>query len=362
MGIDRLRLLPALLLILAMAALPVPVAAAQEVKIASLPGSESWSEYIEKSPVTAEEFTEDPLDAMRSFLPHDMAQTMRKSIEGYAGLLLFLLAAALLSFLIEGTENRTLLELVSACGCVLMTWTSLTELAEQICERLESWRLFLLGFIPIYAGVLTAGGEAASAAAANGFFLSGLCMLAQLLAVLLPPVLQCYLALSAACCISTEPALASACRALGRLMRKGLSLAGKAFSVLLGLQRIFTGQLDRTTTQLGQLLTGAVPVIGQSLSDASQVVLAGMQTVKSGLGFAAIAILAAEFLPLYIILMLHVALLSGCGLLCEAAGVHCCAALFGCLEEAVQGMAAATALFFGLTAAGTLLFAALGGG
>ena len=87
-----------------------------------------------------------------------------------------------------------------------------------------------------------------------------------------------------------------------------------------------------------------------------------MQLVKSGLGFAAIAFLAAEFLPLYMILMVHTVLLLGCELLCSAAGIGRCAALFGCLRQAVQALAAATALVFGIAVLGTALLFAMGGG
>ena len=39
-----------------------------------------------------------------------------------------------------------------------------------------------------------------------------------------------------------------------------------------------------------------------------------------------------------------------------------CAALFDCLREAVRGLAAATALFFGVAVVGTALMLSMGGG
>ncbi len=267
----------------------------------------------------------------------------------------------LVSFFIEGGKAG-LLDLAAAGGSALLPWATLSGLAETVCEKLAAWRLFLLGFVPVYEGVLAVGGETAAAAAAGGLFLAGLCVLAQLLCSWVPPLLHCYLALSVACCISTEAALASACRSVGRLFRQGLGWTGKIFGALLGLQRIFTAQLDTASRQLGHLLTGTVPIIGQSLSDAADAVLGGLQMLKTGLGFAAIAVLAAEFLPLYIILMVHAMLLFGCELLCTAGGIGRCAALFNCLREAVQGLAAATALFFGIAVLGTALLFAMGGG
>lgn len=155
-----------------------------------------------------------------------------------------------------------------------------------------------------------------------------------------------------ACCISTQKGLADGCRSAGRLLQKGLSLAGRLFAILLGLQRVVTLQLDKTTLQVGRFLTGSVPVIGDALSGAADAVLAGMQLLKSTLGLAGIALLGAEFLPLYLTLLVHLALLYGCVLLCDLAENRRCKALFSCLAEAVRCMAAVTALFFGLMAVG----------
>ena len=363
MGIDRLKrtILAGALAVMMVVGSPAARATGTQDGQALLPGSESWQPYLDDAPVEMEDFVEDPLDAVRRLLPGDMMRTVRDSVGSYAQVVLFLLLVMLISFFL-GEDKADLLDLAAAGGSALLCWTALAALAETVCEKLDSWRVFLLGFVPVYEGVLLAGGEATAAAAAGGLFLSGLCLLTQLLCSWVPPLLHCYLALSTACCISTEAALSAACRGVGRLFRKGLSWAGRAFGALLGLQRIFTCQMDRTSQQLGQLLTGTVPIIGQSLSDAASTVLSGIQLLKSGLGFAAIAFLAAEFLPLYMILMVHAVLLFGCEMLCSAAGIGRCAALFNCLREAVQGLAAATALVFGIAVLGTALLFMVGGG
>ena len=102
--------------------------------------------------------------------------------------------------------------------------------------------------------------------------------------------------------------------------------------------------------------------IVRALSDASEVVLAGMQLLKSTLGVAALLILGTEFVPLYLELMLHLAMLSACGLLCGVSGNERCSALFDCFSEAVRCMAAVAALFFGAAVFGVVLMFAIGGG
>ena len=60
--------------------------------------------------------------------------------------------------------------------------------------------------------------------------------------------------------------------------------------------------------------------------------------------------------------MVHTVLSVGCELLCSAAGLGRCAALFGCLRQGVQGLAAAIALVFGIAVLGTALLFMMGGG
>lgn len=186
--------------------------------------------------------------------------------------------------------------------------------------------------------------------------------LLDLAAAFVQPLLHCYLMLSMACCVSSEPALGIFCKGVGSALRQALGWAGKILVALLGLQRAAAFQLDRFSLRTGQLLAGSVPIIGQTLSSASESILAGIQLLKSGLGLAALSVLGAEFVPLYLGLMIQLALLMGCSLLCSLTGISRCRALFDCFAEAVRCMAAVVALFFGLAAAGVTLLFIVGGG
>ena len=235
------------------------------------------------------------------------------------------------------------------------------EIARQLCAQIESWNRFLSGFLPVYAGVLIMGGETSAGAAASGFFLTLLCLLAQALTAFVPPILECFLAMCMACCITEQSCLGNLCKAAGTLLQKGLSLTGKLLAALLGFQRISAAQLDRTALRTGQFLTGTIPIVGQSLSDASEAVLAGIQLLKSGLGMAAILILLAEFLPLYLGMLAHLGCIVLCGTLCSLTGNNRGQALLTCFASAVRCMMACIALFFGLAVTGTALLFMLGG-
>jgi stage III sporulation protein AE len=341
---------------------PLRACAAQNTQDVLLNGSEEWQNYLEQAPVTLDEFSASPLEALKKLFSFDFADTFREEMQSYADVFLFLLLVLLVSFLTDANTNGDILDLIAAGGCSILVWSRMCRIAQELTEKMESGRTFLLGFLPVYAGVLTMGGETTAAAMSCGFLLDLLCLLAQVIAAWCEPLLQCYLALSAACCISTEQGLGEACRAMGRLLRQGLAWAGKAFAFLLGIQRVFSGTADRAVLRTGQLLSSAVPIVGQALSSATSTVLVGVQMLKNGLGFAALAILVVEFVPFYAYLWIHILLLSGCGLFCSVTGIKRCGQLFECLREAEQAMAAAVALFFGISVLGTALMLLVGGG
>ena len=196
------KLLFALFLVWTSLCIITPAALAlDETTLSGIPGAEQWQPYLEQSPGSISDFADAPLDALKKLFRGSMAAALQETLRGSTDALLFLLLAALLSFLTSETTDGELLDLIAAGGCGVLLWSKLLTLAEQLCAQMGEWRGFLLGFLPVYAGVLTMGGETAAGSAASGFFLTILCFLAQCLTAFVRPLLQCYLALSMACCI-----------------------------------------------------------------------------------------------------------------------------------------------------------------
>lgn len=348
-----------LVALIALCVLAFPAAGAESA--GDLPGQELWQPYLDKTSTQMESFAQDPLSAFLGLLPDSPVGLLTQMLHSYSDVILFLMLAVVLAFLVGETKERAFLDLAAACGCGVLLWNDLMTLAQSLCEKMMSWRTFLLGFLPIYGGVLTAGGELNAGAASCGFLLSGLCLLAQGVELWAEPLLKSYLIVSIACGISTQGELSAFCRETGVLLKKGLIWTGKAFALLLGFQRMITVQLDHTTSELGQLLTTSIPVVGQALGTASEVLLSSMQLLKSSLGIAAILIVGAEFAPLYLGLLIHILLLSALKLLVSIGGNKRCEELLGGFVQAVRCMAAVTAVFFELLITSVILMAWVGG-
>lgn len=338
------------------------VPAAEAASFQNLPGQAQWQHYLDAAPHTAEQFAQDPLGTLLKLFAAEPVQLLREMIHQYADVLLFLLLAAALAFFLQDTADRALLEITVAGGCGILLWKDLSQLSDALCSQVGDWKTYLLGFLPVYGGVLTAGGEWNAGTAASGFLLTALCFLAQGIVLWLGPLLRSYLAISMACGISSCKSLSETCMLTGRLLRQALSWTGKLLASLLGIQRVVTIQLDRSTSRLGQLLTGSVPIVGQALNGAADALLAGMQLLKSTLGIAALCSIGAEFVPLYFGFLLQIFLLSACSLLAGLGGLEHCQMLLQCFAEAIRCMAAVTALFFALFVVGVTLLMLAGGG
>lgn len=131
-----------------------------------------WQTYLDKAPVQAEQFAADPLGTLVRLFAAEPVQLLRDTMQQYADVLLFLSLAAGLAFLLQDTADRALLELAAAGGCGVLLWQELDKLAAALCTRMAGWKSYLLGFLPVYSGVLAAGGEWNAGAAANGFLLT----------------------------------------------------------------------------------------------------------------------------------------------------------------------------------------------
>ena len=211
---------------------PTAIAAESAGLHTQLPGAELWQPYLDQSPVDALQVAEDPWSVLQSFCTSSLFQTLRESIRGYAALLLFLLLSAIVSLFLGEEGDHSWCDLVCAGGCGILLWEPLLEIARQLCAQIESWNRFLSGFLPVYAGVLIMGGETSAGAAASGFFLTLLCLLAQALTAFVPPILECYLALSMACCITEQSCLGNLCKAAGTLLQRDFP-TGKLLAALL---------------------------------------------------------------------------------------------------------------------------------
>ena len=345
-------MLLAVCLLVFLPAMPARAAAPQQAQ-----------DYLDEAPASMEDFLADPLGTIFSLLGGDAAALCAETLRTGGVLLLYLVLCAAVILMVPGAGWHGLLENIAAGGSFLLLADPLLELVSQAADQSQVWQKFLAGYIPVFAALCAAAGEASAAALCNGFFYGGLYLLAEGLRCFLLPAAQCYLAAAVASVFSSSAPLADACAGAGRLLRRAVGWAGAAFTALLGLQRVLASTADSAVRGLGRtLLSGAVPIVGEALTAAADTVWLGVKSLQAGLGFAALALLGVQFLPLYGAVLAQLVMAEVCGLAARLLELEKCGALFRCLAAGLSVLAALLALFFGMVLVGLLLLIALGKG
>lgn len=319
--------------------------------------------YLQAVPFSLEEFLQHPLATLWQWLGEKLHQYVMAVISPAKQLAGLLLCAAALKFLIADSRWDTLLEWLFACLCFLLAEDVCIGLSQATEAKSIVWKDFLYSFLPVFSASMIASGQIGAAAICNGFFLTALSWLADLLHHLILPVTQLFLAITVASIFSENATAQKLSVRIGGLLRQCIGWIGGIFTALMGIQRVFSAAADNAAIHTGAaLLYSSIPIVGQAVSSAASGVRAGVKVLQSGLGFSALAIVGAECIPLYIQAMLCWGVFSLISMAASLLGLSRCADLMEGMASGVYALAAVLALFFGIMAVGILMMLILGGG
>ncbi|WP_071427089.1 stage III sporulation protein AE [Merdimmobilis hominis] len=187
----------------------------------------------------------------------------------------------------------------------------------QAAQAVRDCSLFLISFIPAFAGVLTAGGQPVTATTYN-LFLFGTCqVLSRVMSAVIVPCLGVYLAFCLVGSAAPELHITSAASSLKSLVTWAMGLLLSIFVGLLSIQSVVASGADSVTAKTAKFLIGSfIPVVGGALSDAYLAAQGCIRLLKTTLGGFGILVAAVTFLPVLLkttawYLMVHLASLAG---------------------------------------------------
>lgn len=157
---------------------------------------------------------------------------------------------------------------------------------------------FVTGFIPVFAGVLTVGGQAVTATTYHLFLFSLCQVVSRVSATILVPLLGVYLALcltaAAVPSLNLGPLSATVKTAAGWL----LGLLMTVFVAFLTVQTVVASSGDTVATKTTKFLIGSfVPVVGGALADAFMAAQGCLQLLKATVGAYGMVVALFIFLP-----------------------------------------------------------------
>ena len=349
------RLLCILLLLLV---LPAAVFARDE---AALPSD--VQQALDAPGITADEFQQASLGQMLQALLAAARQQVDKPVRLLAQLLgAALLGAVALALAPQGDWSGPL-ESVCVLGMFTVSLAPALELVNMVSTSITQWQAYLVSFVPVFSGVVASCGQPTQAMVYSGMFLTMANFSAQVICAAALPVLQVYLALNTAGGLCGIGGVADGCELLAKTVKWMLGLVSVLFGAVLGLQSVLAQNADTLAMKTGKfLISSSIPVVGSVASDAMGSVLSGLRVLKGSLGFAAIAVLAIDFLPILILSAFYYLAYQLGGAASKAFGLNRAGRVLEGMGQAVGICVSFLVFFFMLVVLSTALMITLGGG
>ena len=281
--------------------------------------------------------------AVKSLQP-DFADSCRLclSVIGIA-----LLVSVLSSFSEKGSGMVSMAGVLTVGALFLSEANTLIHMASDTVREISNYGKLLL---PVMTATVAAqGGTVSSATLYTGtaFFDA---LLGNVISSFLVPAVYLFLALVVGHCAIGESALKKLRDFLKWLVTWSMKTVLYIFTGYMSISSVITGGTDKAALKAAKLtISGAVPVVGGIMSDASETILLGAGVVKNAAGvyglLAVLAILILPFLRVGIMYLLLKGTSAICGIFSE-----------GKISETVNGFSDAMGFLLGMTGTVSLLF------
>ncbi len=190
--------------------------------------------------------------------------------------------------------------LITAAGVLL----PLFSLISSTISAVKGSATFMTSFIPIYAGILTVGGQGTVASGMSFLLLFAAQGVNLVASFVIMPLMSCYLGMGLVS--STMPGGAVA---LGETIKKAatwlLSLSLTVFLGLLSIQTAVNADADSAGLRtIKFVLSSIIPVTGGALSESMTTLTSSLKLLRSSVGMYGVAALGISALPLVLELLL----------------------------------------------------------
>lgn len=202
---------------------------------------------------------------------------------------------------LAGQEMQGAFSYISTLAVGGVVLPPLLSTAAGTISAIQGCSVFMLTFVPIYAGILISAGKPLTAAGFQPLLLGAAQVVGQAAAFVLTPLTGVYLSVSMASAVAPGLKTEGLSEGIRKAATWTLTLIMTLFTGLLGIQTAIQGAADGLGMKTTRFLAGTfVPVVGGSISEALGTVQACLGLLKSTMGIYAVAALALLLLPVLI--------------------------------------------------------------
>lgn len=268
--------------------------------------------YMEDDPAT---FWNDLWSVLREALV-DVRPDLAEATKTCICLIGIILLGTIVIQYADETKQTVCIVITVSTGLLMMRSTnSLIELGKETVNSMTEYGKLIL---PVLTGALAAqGGTATSAALYSGTALFSATLSAAISKVLIP-LLYIYLCLCVACSAVTEEMLKQLRDFIKWVLTWGLKLVLYLFTGYMSITGVISGTVDASALKATKLaISGAVPVVGNILSDASETILLSAGVMKNSVGAYGLVALASLLIGPFIKIGVHYLLLKVTAAVCS---------------------------------------------
>ena len=327
---------------------------------------DGWTQVVDEAPITAQEFKNmtlpDYIEKGVSAVKENMRAPLRL-LAKLCGLLLLCSVAKSLCGEKASSEIASLLDTVITLAAFTLCTSSLLALLGVLQQAVETSRVYIMSFVPVFASALVSCGQVGGATLYSGFFFGAATLIANLLCNIGLPATRVLLALNATAAVESTLDLSALSSAICKWTKWLLTLCATVFGALIGLQGVLAQSADTLALKTGKFILGSsIPVVGRAVSDAMGSVLAGLKLLKGTVGFAVIAVVACAFIPVLLQCCVYHIVFSVGNAVAAATGNGKSAKLFSGLADCVSVYISMIFFFSFIVIVSTLMMILLGSG
>lgn len=173
----------------------------------------------------------------------------------------------------------------------------LIQTVENTVTAIQGVSGFVTAFVPVYAGILLAGGKAATAASVNSLLLFAAWLVSSVISALVIPVVSAYTALVFSTS-ATDLKVIGLTDSIKKFATWVLGLSLTIFCGVLGIQTGVSAAGDNVSLKAARFVAGSfLPVVGSAVSDALSTVGSCIGLLRSTTGAYGLVAIVAIMLP-----------------------------------------------------------------
>lgn len=238
--------------------------------------------------------------------------TIEENIKLPLTILTSLIGVILLSSLLDSLKTNfnqltyehifAIISVICISGIIIQPISNLILQVQTLIEQVSQ---FLLGFIPVYVGLLQVSGKPISATVYSTSFIGVIQIISRISVTVLVPLLGIYLAFCLIGATSTQINTIGIAKSVKTTVITSLSFLLTLFVALLTMQGGIATASDSVSLKTAKFVAGNfLPVVGSAIGDAMSSVQGCLGLIKSTIGGFAGLVLIGMFLPSIISILL----------------------------------------------------------